>query len=76
MANKIIFIFVACLISESFSFDFEQISGFKGLKNQEEFVSDFSARIFDEETCTNQLNLFSDALSRREFWALRRKTFV
>lgn len=74
MTNKIVFVFVAGLLCQSFAFDFEQSAIFRKIEHREEFTADVSAKSFNEQTCTNQLNLFSNALANREFWALRRES--
>lgn len=65
MRFNILLISIPCLILVSSAFD---------AFNQFEFVTDNSlSRNIDDGTCNSQLSLFSDALRKREMWALRCK---
>lgn len=76
MKNKIVFVIFAFLSYQSFALDFEENSILKQAERRGLFDSsaEIDAKRFDEQTCTNQLNLFSNALANREFWALRRES--
>lgn len=75
MAKKIILFITLRLLSGISAFNFEQNSVLNqaSFRDAFEVSADSSAKSFDEQTCTNQLNLFSDALANRDFWALRSK---
>lgn len=75
MANIIVFVIVFVLLSQNFAFDFKEDSILEQAERHGVFdlTAKSSAKNFNEQTCTNQLNLFSNALTNREFWALRRE---
>lgn len=69
MKFKLLIIFVVCLINETSSFDkFQQFDNQKFFQNS---VKTASSKSTDDKTCDRQLNAFSDALSKRELWALQ-----